>query len=223
MILSQLRIEDHFSALAAVKNSLVQPETATFLAAAEDRFSTDLQLGRLSWAIAVQYHDFLDKSQKDARRKAIALHQQAIEMNPSSQGDWLALAQLNLWNHDFAEAARGYAGALDSAEWDDAVAIQLSLLLLHTGKEQQAEELMQRISPSAVQFKPDYYYCLALCAEKQGKKGDARRNYEKAINIRKYNPAYHRSYAAFLEAQGESPEKVALLQQWADRIDARTK
>jgi hypothetical protein len=212
-----LHLERHFPRLEDVGRFLAEPRIQAFLTLAGAQFERDFADGRLDWMTRSQYRDFLDISNVRERQRLIAVTEHDLRLEPDSRKDWLFLAGLFEWEKDLGKIAAAYRGALEADTWSDSLAVKLAYLLVRDGRHSEAEQLLARIKEDEVKYQPDYYYSLAAVADWNKDFAGAAGNYEKAIDMRRYDSHYHLDYARMLDRLGEG-DRARRLERWGSRL-----
>ncbi len=214
-------LQQKFPLLSEVQKELNKPETSIYLAEAAKRFADDLQTGALPWMIRREYQDLLDRSDQTDMKILLSIADQDVLSSPDERIAWLVRASLHEWQEDYDAMQTDLQGALEAGEWDDSLALDICSLMIKTEKFNAAEPLLKMIAADKVKFNADYYYCKAMIAKWRGERAAAKKNFEKALAMRRFSPQYHLDYARFLLETGGDHDKATKALQWAAKIDAQ--
>jgi tetratricopeptide (TPR) repeat protein len=216
----QLPFQDQFPELKSIQQTFDAPENAAFMDEARQTFETAFKEGALPYFLLDAFErTLLPPADPKDRGLWMQLGMMRVALDPRDTRGWKTLADVYEQTQDLSGMIMALTGLTNSDPLDFNAKLDLATALVLSGEHAKAEQIMKVIDIERVRFNGDYPFCRGAIAEWKSNPGEALKYYKRAIEMRRYKPAYHLYYGRLLLAEGQRAEAEKALR-WAARIDA---
>jgi tetratricopeptide (TPR) repeat protein len=216
---TRLPFQDQFRELAGVEDYFDEPENVFFLEKAGLKLDTDLNDAVLPYFVLEALESTLVSKDAADQDLLIRLGHGRIALDPSDKSVWMSLGTVCEHASNRTCVISALEGLIAADPLNSEAKLHLAYELVLSGEYGKAESVLAVIDREKVRYDADYPFCRGAIAEWKNNPDDALNEYKKAIDMRRYKPAYHLHHGRLLMASGRKEEAIKALR-WAVEIDA---